>query len=392
MIVLVTVGTLFATHLVGAVLHELAHALAAALMGLGVKEVQLGGGPVLFRTGLSRTAIEIRLLPGRGMVQHLRPAERWRRLRMFIFFAAGPACDILVFLALLTASRQPHATEHLSTALAIAAGAQAYCIFSNLWPHTTVVNDVRVANDGLQLVRLLTRKDGSAVHQTGQEAIYQGVYEVLIKQYLLPGQSLPTRSERSAGALDYIVARYVNREGETPEMVSQMETILSTDLQPCEELLLLDALITAILPLGDPERLADLDRWSARAYELGSDIATIRASRGSVLIEIDRPEEGLALLEDGLNGQEFNDCLVHAFRALGHFKLGDSARTEGEFARLKALFRHEQWHGQDIARIVERIGKTIGHELKLPTTWSVEAAKAAFRTQTSGRPEPQDTR
>lgn len=91
MFVLVALGALVATSFVGAVLHEVAHALAARLTGLGVKEVQFGGGPVLFRTGLGQTSIEIRLLPGAGFVQYLRPAARWRRSRMFIFTAAGPA-------------------------------------------------------------------------------------------------------------------------------------------------------------------------------------------------------------------------------------------------------------------------------------------------------------
>lgn len=272
----------------------------------------------------------------------------------------------------------------------VAIGGQAYSLYCSLWPQTVEVNGAKMANDGLQMLRLLTGKDEVALRRPSGKVIDQSIYDVVVRQYLPPGHSLPALPERSADVLDYIAARYVRRENITPETVSRMDNAVSADMPTCEQLLLLDALIMQALPQADPESLDRLDRWSARAYELGSGIATVRGSRGAVLIEIGRPEEGLALLADGLNGQEFNDCLVHAFRALGHFELGDTARAESEFAAAKALFKHEQWQAQDIRQMVERIGKTIGRELDLPATWSVEAARAAFKNQTSNPPARQD--
>ena len=112
---------------------------------------------------------------------------------------------------------------------------------------------------------------------------------MVIKQYLVPGQPMPDLSQRSAVVLNYVVERYVNRESPTQEMVSRMESTLSQELPACEQLLLLDALITLTLPQRDRERLAHLDCWSARAYELGAEIPTVKGSRGAVLIEIGRP-------------------------------------------------------------------------------------------------------
>lgn len=386
MIVLVITGTLLLTFFIGAVLHEVAHALAADVVGLGVREVQIGSGPLLCRTGLGRRLVELRLLPGQGMVQYRHQPKSWRRSRRFVFVAAGPVCDLVLLITLMAASRQPYATDYVDVALLVAVCAQAYRLLANLWPHMVAVDDTRVASDGLQLLHILRGREAAGSEQPEPYASHHRLYEVLVTQYLLPGQSLPLPSERSADVLDYLHAAYVLRVRIGPEVISRLESMVSSSEVPAiEQLMLLNALITATLPQGDPERLADLDRWSARAFEQGTEVPTVRASRGSVLVEIGRAAEGLALLEDCLNGQDFNDCLVHAYRALGRFKLGDVESARSEFAAAKALFRHEQWHGEDIARIVERIGKAIGSELKLPTTWSVEAARAAFRTRTSTR-------
>jgi hypothetical protein len=291
----------------------------------------------------------------------------------------------------MAASRQPHATDYVDVALLVAVCAQAYRLLANLWPHMVEVNDTRLASDGLQLLRILRGRETAGSEQPEPYANHHRLYEALVTQYLLPGQSPPLPSQRSADVLDYLHATYVLRAQMSPEVISRLEAILSSSEVPvCEQLMLLDALITATLPQGDPTRLADLDRWSARAFELGAEVPTVRASRGSVLVEIGRASEGLVLLEDCMNGQNFNDCLVHAFRALARFKLGDIESARSEFAAARAVFRHEKWHGEDIARIVERIGKAIGSELKLPTTWSVAAARRAFRTRTSTPPAGPD--
>jgi hypothetical protein len=390
LILLIIAGTLIATLFFSAVLHEISHALAAGLMGIKIREINFGGGPLLLRTGLGRISIMIRLFPGRGSVRHLPASQTFRRWRLFVLVAAGPACDILILLALIAAIRQPGLGEHLVIALAFAIGTQGYFAFSNLWPRTSDRDDGSVPNDGMQMLQILIHSYAVATPAGAEQPIEHVVYEGMVEQYLPAGQSIPVPSQRSPEVLDYIVSRHFEKEPIGPDMAARMESALSGNLAVCEQLLLLDALVTATLSRSDHQSLKDLDRWSARAYELGAGIATLRASRGSVLIATGRAAEGLALLENSLDGAAFNDCLVHAFRALAHFNVGDEAQARREFAAAKALFKHEEWNGQDIARMVERVGRTIGEELKSPATWSAEAARAAFRNRTSGRPAQPD--
>jgi hypothetical protein len=64
-----------------------------------------------------------------------------------------------------------------------------------------------------------------------------------------------------------------------------------------ETMLALDALVTSGLIYRDPPPLhAHLDAWSRQALQLGPDIATLRSSRGAVLVELGRCQEGKALL------------------------------------------------------------------------------------------------
>lgn len=132
----------------------------------------------------------------------------------------------------------------------------------------------------------------------------------------------------------------------------------------CEEIAIVDALVTSALASSHPTPHADLDRRSARAYALAPCIATLAGSRGSALIAIGRVQEGLAVLSKAEDGEAFNDRLVHAFRSLGHFELGQAEATRAAFAQAKALYKHEDWQRLEI----ERISRTIGEEFDCPST------------------------
>lgn len=386
MTLLVIAAALLAISFVGDVLHEVAHSLAGALMGLGIKEVRVGSGPVLLSAGLGRTAIQLRLLPGRGLVKQFRPVERLRRLRLFVFIAAGPASDIALLVGLAMASLQPDSGEYWSIALRVAGCTQLYRVWSNLRPRMVEIDGSPIPNDGLQLLQIVTNRHVDRVQVGNDVALEHLAYEGMIKRYLKPDEPMPEPATRSPEILGYYRSRYIDKQGFGQEMLAALNAALATERPVAEEILLLESLIGDALVKADQSMLPSLDRWSARAFELGPDIATLKGTRGAALVELSRPAEGLALLDGALNGEKHNDCLVHAFRALGHFKLGEAAESEREFSEANALFNHEAWQGDDTHVVVQRIALTIGREFKSPTTWSVEAARKIFATQNPSLP------
>ena len=69
------------------------------------------------------------------------------------------------------------------------------------------------------------------------------------------------------------------------------------DLLPAEETLVLDFLVTEGLIFADPVLRPELDAWSLRALQLEPQAMTLVGSRGAVLVEIGRYQEGKSLLE-----------------------------------------------------------------------------------------------
>ena len=95
-----------------------------------------------------------------------------------------------------------------------------------------------------------------------------------------------------------------------------------------ENIVALDALVTSGLIYRDPPLRAHLDAWSQQALRLGPDIATLRGSRGAVLVELGRYEEGKVLLVPLVGaqpGKSFDAFMVSVFLAHAEHALGNVA-------------------------------------------------------------------
>jgi hypothetical protein len=90
-----------------------------------------------------------------------------------------------------------------------------------------------------------------------------------------------------------------------------------------EELLVLDSLVTSGLISGDPAFRGQLDAWSQRAFKLGPDALTLRASRGAVLVDVGRWEEGKAMLSQvsAIEGS-FDLLMTQVYLARAEYALG----------------------------------------------------------------------
>jgi hypothetical protein len=98
-------------------------------------------------------------------------------------------------------------------------------------------------------------------------------------------------------------------------------------LTPEEEMWVLDYMISVGLVSGDLQFRSRLDRWSERARELGPDVATLKGSRGAVLVELGQFEAGRALLQElaaANNGRAIDVAMTTIFLALAEQGLGNS--------------------------------------------------------------------
>jgi predicted Zn-dependent protease len=135
------------------------------------------------------------------------------------------------------------------------------------------------------------------------------------------------------------------------------------DAHPAEEMMVLDALMTDLLRRDFSRYQNEMDRWSKRALELNPASATLRGSRGSVLAELGRYGEAVAMLADAENGEDVNDCIVHAYRALIHFRQDTKDRVSDAFEAALSRYKATEWEGWAVSRIVSSIGLEIGEAI-----------------------------
>ena len=367
------------TLVVNTLARKFAQAIMADLAGLRLRCIHIGTGPTILSTRRYDCELVLKALPIFGMVEVI-PGQQGRRLAMFSFLAAGPLANaVLLALVILIGERMADPELSKQTVLP-AATVLVLSFLCSLWPSRVPTDGTWVASDGLRMLRSLR---GEA-----QPTFYRQYLDMTLHHFFGREYPLPRVSEASDEVAWRIYQQRYPTRVTFVESRAALEPLLSLELGEPERVVVLDKLVTSGLADGAPA--VDLDRWSAEALSLAPDIATIRGTRGSVLIDIGRPADGLDILQSAENRGVFNDCLVHGFRALGFFKLGNRESTDSEFARAQALLVPQQWQGTDGLRILERISKEIGRELQPLATSPQDGLRAGVRTQTSARQSQPD--
>jgi hypothetical protein len=164
--------------------------------------------------------------------------------------------------------------------------------------------------------------------------------------------------------------RWVNAEARHLAHRALLEEIERQEMSRDEELLVLDCLITDVLIFGhqvpDLTFRPQLDTWSKRALKLGPEILPIRATRGGVLIELGRYQEGKALTASAGDAMDdFDTILRNTFLARAEHGLGNTEATKKLLAAARqslALAQSTNYgreHFAGVAAFVDRVEREI---------------------------------
>jgi hypothetical protein len=270
--------------------HEAGHLVCSLVSGTSVRQMTVGAGPLLFRRRFGETWFELRLLPTLGFVVNY-PAAVVHRGRIALFLLGGVLANaaVIAAIAIVTARHAPPASwDGVIGAIVFT---QAWFILANLMPFTTNLGDMgRVASDGGQLLQLFLLTSGEP---TAAGRLYTG----MVASYAL-GAPLPRMTAASSRIMYHVFRndRWTD-PGAAGEFVAAMRRELARgNLSVAEEALVLDALITHALTVGDTQLRPELDALTQRAMLLApSD--SVSGSHGAALVETGRFGEGKAVLE-----------------------------------------------------------------------------------------------
>jgi predicted Zn-dependent protease len=121
-------------------------------------------------------------------------------------------------------------------------------------------------------------------------------------------------------------------------------------------------LVTDGLLFADPMLLAEMEQWSLRALQLGPEVRTLVGSRGAVLIELGRYQEGKALLEGvafTVDTEPFDVLMSSIFLARAEHALGNAAAAAALMAQVRSQTAQAGAHGPAVVSLIERIEREI---------------------------------
>jgi hypothetical protein len=351
-------GLYFVGLVAASVAHECGHLVCARICSIPVGQFGIGCGPVVLRRRVGGAQLVLRLVPVGGLVIPTVLPDLRRRWPMALFFVGGVLGNIAAIgavIALHAAGAAPvvlynEAGMPLIVAQAgILIGTQLFIIILSLIPHRASLDGRPMASDGLQLLRLFS---GGFPHALVLE----------------PYRRSTTRQSKISPAYSRIAGqlaradRLTNEETRREVRAALRRELTSGDLAAEEEMLVLDALVTDGLIFADPAVRPELDQWSLRALQLGPKVKTLIGSRGAVLVELGRYQEGKQLLETvafSSDAAPFDALMSQVFLARAAQALGDAALASDLVTRARSAVTNPGAIGPAVIGLIERAEKEI---------------------------------
>jgi ATP-dependent Clp protease adaptor protein ClpS len=297
---------------IGVAFHELGHLTCAAIGSISVYQIVIGSGPLLWHGRFGPTWLELRVAPLGGRVQPY-PLLHYRRFWWALFLLGGVLGNLAVIF-MLYGLQAVGAARNADDIMAPIMWVQVTMILVSLVPAG--------GNDGMLLLRMLRRRaEEPNPAQLGKD------YGAFLSSN---GKAdTPFTMTAASMRLWFHGFRFRTNKDVRPEAREGMlHELHRGDLSREEKIWVLDALVTDGIVSGDPGVRPHLDAWSQQALALGPDLPALQGSRGAVLVELGRYDEGRALLAPLAapgHAASFDAFISRAFLSLAEHGLGNEA-------------------------------------------------------------------
>lgn len=340
--VLLDLGFLVAVNIPIVVAHELAHVAAGILLGVRVFRVMFGSGRRLVSGRAFGITWEWRLWPFSGGTVMACPPQRGNRARFFGAVLAGPllhaflllAAAVLQFFLLILRGVFGVNVELLVHWTGLFMMFDLIILLFNLLPRRAKGSSGQIGTDGWQLLHLLFMKpEEESVRAQG--FFIAGSMESLLRNdadgaLRWTDQGL-ARHPRQPALLAVRGETLIKKKRYAEARDLFVELLAAKGAQdPLYKYLMYNNIAYVDVLLGDPELLPEADRYSAEALRQLPWEPSITGTRGTVLLALDRLDEGMALLKQALAEQKTNHAKAEDAY---HLAAGEERRGDAEAAR-----------------------------------------------------------
>jgi len=358
---LINIVLLYVFMLTTVVPHELGHALAGRLLGYDVFRVIIGYGNVLFKRRFLGCEWEFRPFPLGGVAVIATRSSRFFRLRRFVMLLAGPLVNVifivLLFWILPTAgSLGSHSLHGVAPDIDFFL-ANALLLGMNLFPYKITTAAGVIENDGLALITVpfCKRKKVEehlaayyflASHELSRQRLYEQAVRVCEEGLGLYPDAGQLRTQLG-------VAFLALNEFETARS-SFTELLACKDIKPGQKMIILNNIAYTNLLSGKTDLAEEANRYSEEAYKNIPWVPAVKGTRGAVLVETGRVDEGLVLLREAY--EAYSEPEGKALNA-AHIALGEMLRGNIEEGTryLKAAHTLDP-QCQLLNRVIEELG------------------------------------
>jgi hypothetical protein len=340
------VALFFVFQVLSLLLHELGHLFGALAVGMRVFNVSIGEfGKVLLGTRILGIDFVFRTMPLMGHTLFAPKCTRYVRLRHFAVISCGPLVNALlmglgvVALGHLADLDLPETLVMTSIFVALMAFilANVFMLIINLFPHMIHLSIGRKPNDGLALLSTPFMSSASVAQLHAARSCLEGLqsYErgdsQRAKEWLEEGLREYPNHLAISSVLGLVELDLRNYDQARRRFFDCME--LAQNDQGAKALMQ-NNIAWADLMIGKPELLAEADYFSRLALAIVPWQLAIMGTRGSVLIELGRFDEGIELLDQAFDEDttKKNKALNACYRALAMARKSDQV----EAARLLA--------------------------------------------------------
>jgi Flp pilus assembly protein TadD len=308
----------------------LGHAIAGWLLDFRVSGISFGYGKQLFKFQLFGTIFSFHRIPTAGLTRSAPKSTGWHRTRYFIKVLAGPAANAIIALTIIFISPYHGGVPNTAQLFLIA---NLLVVISTLLPYRDPIS--RWDSDGKNMIKAFSMKPKKieqahvlrflleAAIRWNHYRDIEGATEWCKKGLALYPDNLQLLDMTGLLCLDrgdYAKAR---------ELYTQL---LQCDSRPSAwRFKLMNNIAYSDALMGDPSLLPEADAYSEEAYRNlpWADFAI--GTRGTVLVEMGKYEDGINLLKESIakcddsRSRALNSChLSVAYARLGDFNQADN--------------------------------------------------------------------
>ena len=329
------------------------HFIFAKLAGMSPYSVKIGVGTFL-DLKLFNVRLELGILPFCGITQaYFLTLDRMKTRHLF-YTIGGVFANFILLLSLIVYLNIQGEQAHPLILIPITI--EFLSLSGNLVPSELKIDRQNIQSDGQQIISILCTQNYELIFHDIFETYKQQLQRYKNDREILPKTFLGNDVKTVQIFVEAQKCLYYRDFEKAAELFLEVLRAKKNVSKP-EKAFILDNLVSIVAIKGYKKYLNDADRWSREAIRLASQSKTLKGTRGAILVELGRYEEGkqmlLPLTEP--ENEALDIAISSCYIAKAEYFLGNTEKVNEWLANAKEI------DNADANQVLKRIQKEINY-------------------------------